>query len=81
MINIHHSEYEELLSQQEELRSTVRQLREEIELLENGRNCKTSSTVSSQYTSWNNVGGLRKNDQYVFFALKYMDGMQILNIT
>jgi hemerythrin-like domain-containing protein len=46
-INIRRSEYEQLLSQQEELRATVRPLQEEIELLKNGRNNRTSSTVLS----------------------------------
>jgi hypothetical protein len=61
MIHIRRSEYEQLLSQQEELRTIIRQLREEIELLKNGRNSKTSSTALSQDISRSNAHGLRKS--------------------
>jgi cell division septum initiation protein DivIVA len=37
MIQIRRSDYEQLLSQIEELRETIHQLREEIALLKNGR--------------------------------------------
>jgi cell division protein FtsB len=65
MISIRRSEYEQFLSQQEELkelRDLVRQLREEIELLKNGRNSKTSSTAPSQDISRSNVRSLRKSN-------------------
>jgi transposase len=65
MISIRRSEYEQFLSQQEELkelRDLVRQLREEIELLKNGRNSKTSSTAPSQDISRSNVQSLRKSN-------------------
>jgi transposase len=63
MINIRRSEYEQFLSQQEELRELrelVHQLREEIELLKNGRSSKTSSTAPSQDTGRSNTRSLRK---------------------
>jgi hypothetical protein len=61
MIHIQRSEYEQLLSQQEELKTIVCQLRAEIELLKNGRNSKTSSTAPSQYISRSNAHSLRKS--------------------
>jgi transposase len=65
MISIRRSEYEQFLSQQEELRELrelVRQLREEIELLKNGRSSKTSSTAPSQDISRSNIQRLRKSN-------------------
>jgi transposase len=65
MINIRRSYYEQFLSQQEELkglRDLVRELREEIELLKNGRNSKMSSTAPSQDISRSNVRSLRKGN-------------------
>ncbi|MDR1666286.1 MAG: IS66 family transposase, partial [Bacteroidales bacterium] len=61
MINIRRSEYEQLISRQEELIELVRQLRAEIELLKNGRNSKTSSTAPSQDISRSNAHSLRKS--------------------
>jgi transposase/polyhydroxyalkanoate synthesis regulator phasin len=60
MIYIRRSEYEQLLSQIEELKEIVQQLREEIALLKNGRNSKTSSTVPSQDINRSNAHNLRK---------------------
>jgi transposase len=63
MIIIRHSEHEQFISQQEELRDLrklVRQLREEIELLKNGGNSKTGSTAPSQDISRSNVRSLCK---------------------
>jgi transposase len=65
MISIRRSEYVQFLSQQEELkelRDLVRQLREDIELLKNGRNSKTSSTAPSQNISRSNTQSLRKSN-------------------
>jgi transposase len=62
MIYIRRSEYEQLLSQQSELvelRLLVHKLREEIELLKNGRNSKTSSTAPSQDINRSNIHSLR----------------------
>jgi transposase len=59
MIHIRRSDYEQLLSQNKELQDIVRQLREEIELLKNGRNSKTSSTAPSQDINRSNVHSLR----------------------
>jgi hypothetical protein len=64
MISIRHSEYEQFISQQTELielRVLVHKLREEIELLKNGRNSKTSSTVPSQDINRSNAHSLRKS--------------------
>jgi transposase len=60
MIYISHSEYGQLLSQNKELQETVRHLREEIALLKNGRNSKTSSTAPSQDINRSNAQSLRK---------------------
>ena len=61
MIHIRRSEYEQLLSQIEELRETVQQLREEMALLKNGHNSKTSSTAPSQdINRSNNAHSLRE---------------------
>jgi uncharacterized small protein (DUF1192 family) len=60
-LHIRRSEYEQLLSQIEELKETVRQLREEIALLKNGRNSKTSSTAPSQDINRSNTHSLREN--------------------
>ncbi|MDR0724549.1 MAG: hypothetical protein LBF59_00880, partial [Prevotellaceae bacterium] len=59
MIHIRRSEYEQLISRQEELIELVRELRAEIELLKNGRNSKTSSTAPSQDISRSNAHSLR----------------------
>jgi hypothetical protein len=59
MISIRRSEYEQLISQQVELKTLVCQLRAEIELLKNGRNSKTSSTAPSQDINRSNVQSLR----------------------
>jgi uncharacterized small protein (DUF1192 family) len=59
-ITIRRSEYEQLLSVIAELRERVRQLQEEIELLKNGRNSKTSSTAPSHDISRSNVHSLRR---------------------
>jgi uncharacterized small protein (DUF1192 family) len=59
-ITIQRSEYEQLLSVIAELREKVQQLQEEIELLKNGRNSKTSSTAPSHDISRSNVHSLRR---------------------
>jgi radical SAM protein with 4Fe4S-binding SPASM domain len=59
-ITIRRSEYEQLLSVIAELRESVRQLQEEIELLKNGRNSKTGSTALSHDISRSNVHSLRR---------------------
>jgi transposase len=61
MITIKRSDYEQLLSQNEELRKLVQQLREEIELLKNGHGSKTSSTPPSQDLSRSNSRSLRQS--------------------
>ncbi|MDR0725018.1 MAG: hypothetical protein LBF59_03285 [Prevotellaceae bacterium] len=61
MIHIQRSEYEQLISQQEELIELVRLLRAEIELLRNGRNSKTSSTAQSHDINRSNAHSLRKS--------------------
>ena len=63
MIHIRRSEYERLLSQEAKLikiEELVQQLREEIALLKNGRNSKTSSTAPSQDINRSNVHSLRE---------------------
>jgi transposase len=59
-IIIRRSEYEQLLSVIAELREKVQQLQEEVELLKNGRNSKTSSTAPSHDISRSNVHSLRR---------------------
>jgi transposase len=66
MLHIRRSDYEQLLSQNEELhtlvcqlQTVVSQLRTEIELLKNGRNSKMSSTSPSQDINRSNVHSLR----------------------
>ena len=66
MIHIRRSEYEQLLSQKAELikvKELVQQLREEIALLKNGRNSKTSSTAPSQDINRSNTHSLRKHSE------------------
>ena len=64
MIHIRRSEYERLLSQEAKLikiEELVQQLREEMALLKNGRNSKTSSTAPSQdINRSNNAHSLRE---------------------
>jgi transposase len=59
MLSIGHSEYKQLLSQNEALQKLVCQLRKEIDLLKNGRNSKTSSTAPSHDTGRSNQVSLR----------------------
>jgi transposase len=62
MVHIRRSEYEQLLSQQAELielKTLIIKLREELELLKNGRNSKTSSTAPSQDLTRSNLHSLR----------------------
>ena len=61
MIYIRRSEYEQLLSQIEESNATIQQLREDIALLKNGHNSKTSSTAPSQDINRSNSHSLRKH--------------------
>jgi transposase len=62
-VTISRLEYEQFLSQKAELielKNLVRQLQEEIELLKNGRNSKTSSTAPSHDINRSNAHSLRR---------------------
>jgi hypothetical protein len=64
MITIPRSEYERMKAEFAELRSLVQQLTEEIALLKNGRNSKTSSTDPSHDIGRSNLVNLRsKSDR------------------
>ncbi|MDR2465805.1 MAG: hypothetical protein LBD35_00300 [Prevotellaceae bacterium] len=62
MITIKRSEYEQLLSRIEELNKLVQQLREEMELLKNGRGGKTGSTPPSRDKSRRGSRRLHEGD-------------------